>query len=150
MLNGRKTEYSEEVIVSDGFWGNISISEFQKQRAIPLQIPLELIKTALIGAMQSLEIDLAELVSQYRTGGIHYASEIKGTVINGETAAQALYKKALFARAKHDLLPEFATMSARDLHEKRDIVEEQKQLLTESVHAIRTLKNKRRGSVWII
>lgn len=150
MLNGRTTDYSNETIENDGFWGSIVIADFQRQRAIPLQIPLDLIRTVLVGAMQNLTLDLAEVEQRYRAEGFTYASEIPGTKINGENAMQTLYKKAVFARAKHDLLPEFATMSARDLHEKRDVIEEQKQLLTESVHAVRTLKGKKRGTVWMI
>ncbi|MDP8173674.1 head completion/stabilization protein [Pasteurella skyensis] len=150
MLNGRNTVYSDEVIESNGFWGNIAIKEFQQQRAIPLQIPLELIKSSLISTMQTLEIELGDVVEKYKAQGINSVDDVAGTKINGENAVKTLYKKALFAQAKHDILPEFETIASRDLHEKRTDISEQKQLLTESVQAIRTLKGKRRGTVWSI
>ncbi|MGX2949365.1 head completion/stabilization protein [Ursidibacter sp. B-7004-1] len=150
MFNGRETQYSEEEITSTGFWGNINVGEFQRQRAIPIQIPLELIKSALVYAMQSVGLDLTEVTKKYQEQGITRVSQIEGYRIDGETMEQTLYKKAVFARAKHDLLPEFATLSARELHEKRDIIAEQKQLLSECTMAIRTLKGKRRGGVHLI
>lgn len=150
MFNGRENQYSDEIIESTGFWGNVEIEEFQRARAIPLQVPLELTKSALIYAMQSVELDLAEVVEKYRVSGVSSVDDVDGDRINGETILQSLYKKAVFARAKHDLLPEFATLSARELHEKRDVIAEQKQLLSEATMAIRTIKGKRRGGVHLI
>lgn len=150
MFNGRETQYSDEEITSTSFWGNINIGEFQRQRAIPLQIPLEMIKSALIYAIQSVELDLDVLTVGYQEKGIESVEQLDGVKINGENRQQILYKKAVFARAKHDLLPEFATLSARELHEKRDVIAEQKELLAEATQVIRALKGKRRGSVHLI
>lgn len=150
MLSGRSTQYSEDIIESTGFFGDIAVKDFQVQRSIPLQIPVELIKSTLISAMQSLEIELSEVVTNYNKQGIFFVTEIKGTTINGETPLKTLYKKALFALAKNEILPEFETLSSRDLHENRNAVEEQKQLLTEYTQAIRTIKGKKRGTVWSI
>lgn len=150
MFNGRQVDFDDTVITNNGFWCDISVAEFQQQRGIPLQIPVELIKSSLVYAMQSIELDLAEITQQYQQNGIQSVNEITGTLINNENKQQALYKKAVFARAKHDLLPEFTTLSAREIHEKRDVIAEQKQLLAEATFAIRTLKGKKRGGVWLI
>lgn len=150
MFNGRDTQYSTEIIESTGFWGGIDVGEFQRQRAIPIQIPIEMVKAALVYAMQSIELDLASLTAKYQADGVQGVADLNGVKINGENSQQTLYKKAVFARAKHDLLPEFATLSSQELHEKRDVIEEQKQLLSECTFAIRTLKGKRRGSVQLI
>lgn len=150
MFNGITQEYDLTLIESTGFWGNISVEEFQKQRAIPLQIPVEMVRSALVQAMQSLEIELVEVEQRYRDQGYNFASEVKGAVINGDNFAVSQYKKAVFARAKADLLPEFNTLSARGIHESRDMVKDQKLLLSEATFAIRTLKGKTRGGVWLI
>lgn len=150
MFNGRETQYSDEIIRSTGFWGDIAVADFQQQRGIPLQVPVELVKASLVYAMQSIELDLAEVEQAYLQQAVSSAADIAGTKINGENHVQTLYKKAVFARAKHDLLPEFATLSARELHEKRDVIVEQKQLLAEATMAIRALKGKRRGGVHLL
>ena len=150
MFNGRSTTQTEEQIENNGFWPDISIDEFQRQRAIPLQIPQEMVTAALIAAMHGLAVDLAEVEQAYNQQGISCTEDIYASLINGENSVQALYKKAVFARAKADLLPEFNTLSGREIHQNREYVTEQKSLLAEATHAIRTLKGKKRGSVWLL
>ncbi|WP_112075171.1 head completion/stabilization protein, partial [Haemophilus influenzae] len=119
-------------------------------RAIPLQIPVEMVKAALVAAMQGLDLDLADIAESYRKSAVNSVTEISTQWINGENYAETLYKKAVFARAKAELLPEFNTLSGREIHQNRDYVTEQKSLLAEATHAIRTLKGKKRGSVWLL
>jgi len=150
MFNGRTQDYDDTTITNSGFWCDITIDEFQKQRAIPLQIPVEMVKAALIAAMQGINIDLAEVEENYRKSKINSVQEISAQRIDGENYAESLYKKALFSRAKAELLPEFNTLSGREIHQNREYVAEQKSLLAEATHAIRTLKGKKRGSVWLL
>ena len=150
MFNGRTQDYDDTTITNSGFWCDITIDEFQKQRAIPLQIPVEMVKAVLIAAMQGINIDLAEVEENYRKSKINSVQEISARRIDGENYAESLYKKAVFARAKAELLPEFNTLSGREIHQNREYVAEQKSLLAEATHAIRTLKGKKRGSVWLL
>ncbi|CWX51188.1 head completion/stabilization protein [Haemophilus influenzae] len=150
MFNGRTQDYDDSVITNNGFWSDIYVEEFQKQRAIPLQIPVEMVKAALVAAMQGIDLDLADIAESYRKSAVNSVTEISTQWINGENYAETLYKKAVFARAKAELLPEFNTLSGREIHQNRDYVTEQKSLLAEATHAIRTLKGKKRGSVWLL
>ena len=150
MFNGRTQDYDDSVITNNGFWSDIYVEEFQKQRAIPLQVPVEMVKTALIAAMQGVNLDLAEVEENHRKSAVNSVQEISTQRINGENYAETLYKKAVFARAKAELLPEFNTLSGREIHQNREYVAEQKSLLAEATHAIRTLKGKKRGSVWLL
>ncbi|QEQ58718.1 head completion/stabilization protein [Haemophilus influenzae biotype aegyptius] len=150
MFNGRTQDYDDSVITNNGFWSDIYVEEFQKQRAIPLQIPVEMVKAALVAAMQGIDLDLADVAESYRKSAVNSVTEISSSLINGENYAETLYKKAVFARAKAELLPEFNTLSGREIHQNRDYVTEQKSLLAEATHAIRTLKGKKRGSVWLL
>lgn len=150
MFNGRETEYDDITITNNGFWSDINVQEFQKQRAIPFQIPVEMIKASLVSAMQQVNLDLIDVVEQHKSNGVYSVVDIASETVGGENYAQTLYKKAVFARAKHELLPEFNTLSAREVHENRQYVEEQKSLLAEATHAIRVLKGKRRGSVCLV
>ncbi|OLV21151.1 head stabilization protein [Haemophilus influenzae] len=150
MFNGRTQDYDDSVITNNGFWSDIYVEEFQKQRAIPLQIPVEMVKAALVAAMQGVDLDLADVAESYRKSAVNSVTEISSPLINDENYAETLYKKAVFARAKAELLPEFNTLSGREIHQNRDYVTEQKSLLAEATHAIRTLKGKKRGSVWLL
>lgn len=150
MFNGRTTEYDDISITNNGFWPDVNVQEFQKQRAIPLQIPLEMVKASLISAMQQVNLDLVEVEKKHLDKGIENAEQISVVTVGGENYAQTLYKKAVFARAKHELLPEFNTLSGREVHQNRQYAEEQKSLLAEATHAIRVLKGKKRGSVCLI
>lgn len=150
MFNGRDTVYSEKIIENSGFWGNIAVADFQKQRAIPLQIPEELTETALIYAMRSVIAELTSVEDNYYSKGILTAADAGVIKSNGKSDIKILFEKAVFARAKSELLPEFATLSARELHEKRDTVSERKELIAECVMAIRLLKGKNRGSVHLL
>ena len=71
MFNGRTQDYDDTTITNSGFWCDITIDEFQKQRAIPLQIPVEMVKAVLIAAMQGINIDLAEVEENYRKSKIN-------------------------------------------------------------------------------
>lgn len=150
MFNGRTQDYDDSVITNNGFWSDIYVEEFQKQRAIPLQIPVEMVKAALVAAMQGVDLDLADVAESYRKSAVNSVTEISSPLINDENYAETLYKKAVFARAKAELLPEFNTLSGREIHQNREYVAEQKSLLAEATHAIRTLKGKKRGSVWLL
>lgn len=150
MFNGRTQDYDDTVITNNGFWSDIYVEEFQKQRAIPLQIPIEMVKAALVAAMQGVDLDLADVAESYRKSAVNSVTEISSSLINGENYAETLYKKSVFARAKAELLPEFNTLSGREIHQNREYVAEQKSLLAEATHAIRTLKGKKRGSVWLL
>lgn len=151
MFNGRQTEYTQEIIENNGFFGTVNVADFQKQRSIPLQISQEMTKAALVYAVQTVERDLSQVSARYRKQGIQEAADIaESPFINGKNYHQILFEKAVFARAKAELLPEFATLSARELHEKRDLVTEQRHLLAEAVQAIRELKGKGRGSVALL
>lgn len=151
MFNGRETELSGNEIHNSGFWANIKVSEFQEQRGIPLQIPLALVESALLYAMDSLETDLAEIEQYYRKQGFDSVYRIENlTKFNDKNKLVINYEKAVFARAKAELLPEFATLSSRELHEKRDFVTEARLLEKEATMAIRNIKGKKRGSVTLL
>ncbi|WP_261764824.1 head completion/stabilization protein [Avibacterium paragallinarum] len=94
MFNGVAIEYDDSVISSNGFWGDIEVSEFQKQRAIPVQVPIEMIKASLIQAMQEVELELEEVADRYQAKGILHVREITAVQIGGENFAQTQYKKS--------------------------------------------------------
>lgn len=150
MFNGRATENSTDHLKSESFWGGVSIGEFQESRGIPLQVPVALVQEALIYALHSVELDLQDEVLAYVEQGYDHVRSLDLPKINGANRLQTLFKRAVFARAKAEILPEFMTLSSREVHEKRDLVNQQKQLHAEATMAIRAIKGKTRGGVHFI
>lgn len=157
MFSGRKASNSEETpqnaqqgVINSSFWGTVSVSEFQQARQIPIQIPEMLAENALIYALQAVELELREFKTDLQGQGVESVEQLTYNEIGGVNFYQSLFKKAVFALAKNELLPEFATLAARELHEKRDFVLDQKMLIAESQQAIRLIKGKKRSGVYFI
>lgn len=155
MFNGRnQPELSDSVLGSNGFWGEIKVGDFQKQRSIPLQIPLDLVENALVYAIDSVELDLLEVEQFYRDKGYQFVEQLPSILHTNSTGTanrmHRLFEKAVFARAKAELLPEFTTLSAREIHEGREATSEQRTLEKEATMAIRAIKGKKRSSVALI
>lgn len=155
MFNGRnQPELSDAVLGSNGFWGEIKVGDFQKQRSIPLQIPLDLVENALVYAMDSVELDLLQVEEFYREKGYQFVEQLPSILHSNSTGTanrmHRLFEKAVFARAKAELLPEFTTLSAREIHEGREATSEQRTLEKEATMAIRAIKGKKRSSVALI
>lgn len=150
MLIGRDNEIHSEKIRTESFWGDVYVADFIENRGIPLQIPKNLIIDALTYAFHSVEIELAEEQQQFINEGFDDVEMLYLPRVNGKNRIQLLFQKAVYARAKAELLPEFATLSARELHEKRNTVAERRQLLAEATTAIRAIKGKKRGGVHFI
>lgn len=150
MLIGRDNEIHSEKIRTESFWGDIYLDDFIENRGIPLQVPKNLIIDALTYAFHSVEIELAEVEQLFISEGFDEVGMLYLPRVNGKNRIQLLFQKAVYARAKAELLPEFATLSARELHEKRNTVVEKRQLLAEATTAIRAIKGKKRGGVHFI
>lgn len=155
MFNGRnQPELSDAVLGSNGFWGEIRVGDFQKQRSIPLQIPLDLVENALVYAIDSVELDLLQVEEFYREKGYQFVEQLPSILHTNSTGTanriHRLFEKAVFARAKAELLPEFTTLSAREIHEGREATSEQRTLEKEATMAIRAIKGKKRSSVALI
>lgn len=155
MFNGRnQPELSDTVLGSNGFWGEIKVGDFQKQRSIPLQIPLDLVENALVYAIDSVELDLLQVEEFYREKGYQFVEQLPSILHSNSTGTASrmhrLFEKAVFARAKAELLPEFTTLSAREIHEGREATSEQRTLEKEATMAIRAIKGKKRSSAALI
>ena len=93
MFNGRTQDYDDTTITNSGFWCDITIDEFQKQRAIPLQIPVEMVKAALIAAMQGINIDLAEVEENYRKAKSILCKKFQRNVLTAKITQKAFTRR---------------------------------------------------------
>lgn len=154
MLTGQSTPtYQDTEITNDGFWPNLNAGDFERRRSTPMAQDEENIQYAIVNAMTSCNLELETLKATYIELGIAKAADITGTPsINGKNAVCIQYERAVFARAKADLLPDFATTHQRDAgKDLADRSQETKnELLAESQRIIRNMFCKTRATVELI
>ncbi|EIV8657121.1 TPA: head completion/stabilization protein [Vibrio parahaemolyticus] len=151
MLNGKSTSsYQDTKIENDGFWPNLNAGDFEKRRGIPLKLDSEAVALSLAAAVSQINIELAEAKAGYEAEGITKAEDIPGLPkVLGKNSIIVLYEKAVFARAKSDMVSEFASVSTKDAGDRiaeneRDITD---RLLAESQQHLRALSGSSRCGV---
>lgn len=137
MFNGLEIDYQNIIIQNDGYWPNVDIADFQRSRSIPASISVDLVRDALLTAMSEVNISLERFKSKHGDESIN-------------ENITALYKKAIYSRAKSDLIGEFVTISNTKQQIDTNQNETEKKLLAEGTRAIRTILGYRRSSVELL
>ncbi len=143
MFNGQvAAEYQDTVITNDGFWPDLNAGDFEKRRGVPLSLDKESIAYSLAASIAQINIELAATKAAYLEAGETTAAEVAGQPkIADKNLLVILYEKAVFARTKSELLPEYATTQAKDAGENiaTGHAEMRDQLLAESQQHIRAI-----------
>ncbi|UXI00438.1 head completion/stabilization protein [Photobacterium sp. TY1-4] len=147
------TGYQDTVINNDGFWPDINAGDFERRRGTPADQDDENIAYALVAAIAEVNRQLSDQKLKYQEGGVQSASELTSSPsIGGKNAVVIQYERAVFARAKADLLPDFATVHQRNagnnLAERS--AETRSELLAESQRIIRNMCGLNRSTVTLI
>ncbi|AJJ58965.1 head completion/stabilization protein [Yersinia pseudotuberculosis] len=142
--------FQEATLTNDGFWPDLALSEFQRQRSIPPTIHETTVTQALLAAVAEINGSLADFVRTQKNKGYTAAAEVPGPVMEGENALTAQYKKAVYARAKADLLGEFASVSRREDNTNQDAPQTKAGLLSEAAFALRCIKGLKRVGVRLV
>lgn len=154
MLSGKSgTEYQDTNIINDGFWPDLNAGDFEKRRGVPAEMDKEAIAFALAAAISQINIELSNKKNQCLEEGIEKAEAVTGTpTIGDKNLLVILYEKAVFARAKADLLPEYATQQAKDAGDRvaESEPETRNSLLAESQQHIRAINGKSRVGIELI
>ena len=154
MFNGKTdSDYQDTAIENDGFWPDLNAGDFEKRRGVPMEMDKEAIAYAVAAAIAQINIELLTVQTAYQAEGIAKAIDVTGQPKIGEkNLLVILYEKAVFARAKSDLLPEFATTQMRDAGENvaQREPETRDQLLAESQQHIRAIKGKSRTGIELL
>jgi len=154
MFNGKADNgHQDTVIENDGFWPNLNAGDFEKRRGVPMDMDKESIAYSVAAAIAQINIELAYVKASYQAEGTAKASEVAGQPkIGDKNLLVILYEKAVFARTKSELLPEFSTTQMRDAGENvaNSQVETSDQLLAESQQHIRAIKGKGRTGIALL
>ncbi|MDI2594333.1 head completion/stabilization protein [Pseudomonas sp. 681] len=145
-FSGKPTTFVEQQIENDGFWPDLSVSEFQKGYRLPAEYLVELLVTDLTTAMVEVNRDLAKCKGKWQAAGITSVKSADPMVLPERTFHTATYKRAVYCRAKASLLTQFATITRRELAENtgKEAPERAETFLAFSQQAVRSLQGRGR------
>lgn len=146
----KDTDATTGALTNDGFWPDLVMADFRKSRTIPLDIPASLAEQALLSAVYEVNAALSGVKSRYVMQGITQAADVEGPQLNGEKALCAQYKKAVYARAKADLLGEFTAVNTRHADSNIDSNDTRETLLAEAAFVLRAIQGAGRVGVYIL
>jgi hypothetical protein len=145
-FSGKPTTFVEQVIENDGFWPDLSVTEFQKGYRLPAEYLVDMLVTDLSTAMTEVNRDLARRKSQWQNVGVTTVESADTTVLPERTFHVATYKRAVYCRAKASLLTQFATVTRRESAENtaKELPERGETFLEFSQQAVRSLQGRGR------
>ena len=145
-FSGKPTTFVEQAIENDGFWPDLSVTEFQKGYRLPAEHLVEMLVTNLTTAMVEVNRDLAQLKARWQDAGVSSVESADTTVLPERTFQAATYKRAVYCRAKANLLPEFASVVRRESAENlgKEAPERKETFLEFSQQAVRSLQGRGR------
>ncbi|MFJ5422264.1 head completion/stabilization protein [Pectobacterium parvum] len=150
-FSGKQIDYQDEPIVNGvEFWPDLNLAEFQRSRTIPPDLPASTATQALLAAVAEVNDSLGDVVIYWRARGHEQAIDVPGARAGNENQLTAQYKKAIYARAKADLLGEFASIGRRETHPGQESAETRDILLAEAAFVLRNMQRYPRVGVHLI
>ena len=145
-FSGKPTTLVEQQIDNDGFWPDLSVSEFQKGYRLPGEYLGDMLVADLTTAMVEVNTDLARCKSRWQSVGVVCVESADPMVLPERAFHVATYKRAVYARAKASLLTQFVTVTRRDSAENtgKEAPERAETFLSFSQQAVRSLQGRGR------
>lgn len=141
-----------DLIAGDAFWPGVSLAGFRDSARIPTQVTDARARDALRGAMLSVRGELAAFQRDAIANGAAALVDIDDSQVDGESALELLYRRAIFAFAAADLIETHndisATNDGRDRSEDRAVSACEHR--RNATHAIRDILGVPRTSVELI
>ncbi|MDP9518537.1 head completion/stabilization protein [Pseudomonas protegens] len=145
-FSGKPTTFVDLTIENDGFWPDLSLSEFQKEQRLPAEYLVELLTDTLTMAMVEVNADLAKCKARWQAVGITNVEAAAPLLLPERAFKAKLYKRAVYNRAKAQALPQFATVTRRESAENtgKEAPERADTFLAFSQQAVRALQGRGR------
>lgn len=141
-FSGSIPEVLQGSVTNDGFFPNLDLGEFQTIHRLPAEYSPELISEGVTVSMLEVNNDLQSAKQTWRKQG---QTELT-------TDQAALYKRAVFCRAKSYLLQQYATVTAKPSanNEGKEAPERYDAFLKLSANMVRQLQGRGRIGVELI
>ena len=145
-FSGNPTTFVEQTIENDGFWPNLSVSEFQKSYRLPAEFLGDLLTDALMIAMAEVNTDLTKLKQRWEALSITNVEAADPLRLPEGLWKAKLYKRAVYCRAKASALPQFVSVNRRESAEStaKEAPELRETFLAFSQSAVRALQGRGR------
>ena len=145
-FSGNPTKFAERQIKNDGFWPDFSLAQFQEAYRLPGEYLVETLVDGLTTAMIEVNQDLARLKARWQAAGVSSVEFADPTVLPERTFHVATYKRAVYCRAKANLLTQFATITRRESAENigKELPERSETFLAFSQASVRSLQDRGR------
>lgn len=145
-FSGNPTKIVERQIENDGFWPSFSLAQFQEAYRLPGEYLVETLVDGLTTAMIEVNQDLARLKARWQAVGVSSVESADPMVLPERTFHVATYKRAVYCRAKANLLPQFATITRRESAENtgKEAPERAETFLAFSQASVRSLQGRGR------
>lgn len=150
MFSGQDSSQAPSIINNDGFWPDLDLAEFQTERAMSPNIDPTLLRDAIVSSVVEINFSLDKHKTKLINQGFTKANDVGVVSVEGISSTVIIYKKAVFARAKADLIGEFVSISSRDQNLGENQKEMRNALLAESTREIRKLLGLKRCGVSLI
>ncbi|WP_252092481.1 head completion/stabilization protein [Pseudomonas sp. MWU13-3659] len=148
-FSGKTSTVMDQTIENNGLWPGLSLAEYQKAYRLPGEYLADTLVTHLTIAMAEVNQDLARVEEIFRSAGVSSLED----EANASTVAAwgygnkvALYKRAVYCRAKATALTDFATVTRREVAENtgKEAPERADTYLALSQQAVRALQGRNR------
>ncbi|NWB99076.1 head completion/stabilization protein [Pseudomonas gingeri] len=145
-FSGKPTTFVEQTIENDGFWPDLSLSEFQKAYRLPAEYLVEMLGDDLTTAMIEVNTDLAKCKARWQAAGISNVESADSQLLPERAFKAKTYKRAVYCRTKASLLTQFATVTRRESAENtgKEAPERAETFLAFSQQAVRSLQGRGR------
>lgn len=150
MFSGNPIQYQDSPLTNDGFWPDLNLADFQKARSIPADVAADTVADALITAVAEVNGELTGIQAKHRAAGYDSTDAVPGVRMKGVSQLTAQYKKAVYARAKADLMGELASVGRRESHPGQESGETRNGLLAEAAMVVRQIKGLKRATVRMV
>lgn len=145
-FSGKPTTLVDQAIVNDGFWPDLSVSEFQQAYRLPAEYLRELLVDGLTQAMGEVNLDLRKRKAAWQAAGIDNVETADPLLLPERAFMASSYKRAVYCRAKAYLLQQFATVSRRESSSNtgKESPDTREQFLAFSQQAVRLIQGRGR------
>lgn len=145
-FSGKPTTLVDQAIVNDGFWPDLSVSEFQQAYRLPAEYLRELLVDGVTQAMGEVNLDLRKRKAAWQAAGIDHVETADPLLLPERAFMASSYKRAVYCRAKAYLLQQFATVNRRESSSNtgKESPDTREQFLAFSQQAVRLIQGRGR------
>jgi len=141
-----------DTVLGDAFWPALSIEQARKVLRIPETVALERVRDSLYGGVIATRAQLVDWKAGHVADGRESLADVTSETVGGESIAEVLYRRAVFAFAGADLAETHHDLSATNDGTERagDRALAADDHRRNAIHAVRDLLGVTRTAVELI